>query len=87
MILLKGCTCTQALIFAEGFCWTQGTDVTMKDFGTFLALRRCKNWAQKIFSGKYLSEGLFSVFPQSTECLISPPHPELLSGGVGGQQL
>jgi len=26
-------------------------------------------------------------FSQSTECLISDPHPELFSGGVDGQQL
>ena len=59
----------------------------MKDFGTFLALRRCKNWAQKIFSGKYLCEGPFCHLPQSTECLIPALHPELLSWGVEGQQL
>ena len=26
-------------------------------------------------------------FPQSTECLVPDPHPELLSGDVEGQQL
>lgn len=32
----------------------------------------------------YLSKDLFSQFPQSTERLIPDLHPELPSGGVGG---
>ena len=69
--------------FMEDYCWSQRVDVTMKDFSAFLDMRRCKKWAHKIFS----SEDLFCQFSQSAECLTPDLHPELLSGGVQGQQL
>ena len=59
----------------------------MKDFIAFLDVRRCKNWARKISSWKYLFEDLFCQIFQSTEYLISDLHSELLLGGVEGQQL
>ena len=36
--------------FAEGFCWSPGAVVTMKDFSAFLDMRQCKNWSHKIGS-------------------------------------
>ena len=47
--------------FTEVCCWSHGgsyssqTSVFMKDFSVFLDMRRCKNWAHKIFSKKYLT--------------------------------
>ena len=59
-------------------------------FLCFLDVRRYKNWAYNTSFWKYLSEDLYSHFPNlplSTEYLISTLHPELLSGGVENQQL
>ena len=36
--------------FYGGYCWSQGADITMKDFSAFQDMRTCKNWADKIFS-------------------------------------
>ena len=41
-------TCTY--FSAKGFCWSQGTVVSMKDVSSFLDMRRCKNRAHKIGS-------------------------------------
>ena len=38
------------IFFAEGFCQSRGAVITMKNFGTFLDMRRYKNWAHKISS-------------------------------------
>ena len=46
----EGSTCNQACIFPEGFCWSQGTVIIMKDFSAFLDMQRYKNWAHKINS-------------------------------------
>ena len=32
-----------------------GADISMNDFSVFLDMKRCKNWAYKIFSWKYLT--------------------------------
>ena len=47
----------------------------MKDFSAFLDMRRCKNWAHKIDSWKYLSEELFCRFflEHRGPHLCSPP--------------
>ena len=71
--------------FAEGCSWSPGAYVTMKDFSAFLDRRRYKDWTQENFLK--ISEDLFYQFAQSTECLTPDLRPELLSGGVEGQQL
>ena len=49
VILVKGeYMQSSTYFFAEGFCQSQGTVVTMKDFSIFLDMRRYKNWAHKI---------------------------------------
>ena len=55
VLLVKGVHAIKHTSFAEGLCYSQGTDVTMKDFDAFLDMRRCKNWAPKIISRKCLS--------------------------------
>lgn len=62
----RGSTCNQAhIFFAEGFCWSWGAIITMKDFSAFLGMRKWKNWVHKISSWKNLSEDLFrQVFPE-----------------------
>ena len=47
----------------------------MKYFSAFLDMRRCKNWAHKICSWKYLSEELFCQFllKHRGPHLCSPP--------------
>ena len=52
---IKGGTCSQARVLAEACCCSQGTDVIIDDFSVFLDMERCKNWAHKIFSPKYLT--------------------------------
>ena len=42
MILLKGSAFNQTYVFVEGFCWSQGTDMTTNDFSAFQDIRRCK---------------------------------------------
>ena len=61
----------------------------MKDFSVFLDMRRYKNWARKNQLPKisYYLKVCPVSFSQSTECLISAVHPELLSGDVESQQL
>ena len=61
----------------------------MKDFSVFLDVRRYKNWARKNQLPKisYCLKVCPVSFSQSTECLISAVHPELLSGGVESQQV
>lgn len=39
----EGGMCSQAYISAEGPCWSQRADVSIKDFNAFLDLRSCKN--------------------------------------------
>ena len=58
------------------------------DFSAFVDRRRCKNWAHKISSQKYLTnlKTCPANFSPSTERLISA-HSELLSGDSEGQQL
>ena len=34
----------------EGYCQSWGADITMKDFSGFLDMRRCNDWAHKLFS-------------------------------------
>ena len=58
----------------------------MSDFNTVLSIRRCKNWAHKIF-WKYSLKPCSASFYRSTEGPIINLHPKLLSGGVEGQQL
>ena len=53
----------------------------MKGFIAFLGMKKCSNWAHKIFSCKYLSENLLCQFSQSTEGLTPDLHPELLPEG------
>ena len=54
--LVKGNTCNEARIFCSfllvsiRLLQSQGADITMKDFSAFLDMKRCKNWAHKIFS-------------------------------------
>ena len=57
----------------------------MKGFSAFLDMGRCKDWAHKINSWKYLSRDLFHQFSWSTKGRVL--HPELPSGRVKGQQL
>ena len=69
-------TCNWAhfiLFFSECFCWFQGAVITMKNFSAFLDMRRCKSWAHRISSWKYLSEDLsWQFFPeQSASFLLS----------------
>ena len=56
-------------------------DISMNDFGVFLDMRRCKNWAYKIFSWKYLTIQI-PILPISPEHRV--PHfwstPWALSG-------
>ena len=56
MIKVRG-RCLQHAHILQVCCWSpeghyqsQGVDITMKDFSVFLDMRRCKNWAHKIFS-------------------------------------
>ena len=51
LILVKGEEYMQSstyFFFAEGFCWSQGAGIIMKNVSAFLDLRRYKNWAHKI---------------------------------------
>ena len=84
---IKGGTCSQARVLAEACCCSQGTDVIIDDFSVFLDMERCKNWAHKIFSPKYLTiwRLVLLAFSQSTACLTPELHPELLSEGVEDQ--
>ena len=81
----RGGMCNQAHFFGSGLLLAWGADVTSNNFSAFLGVGRCKNWAYKIFSWKYLSEDLFSV-PQCTKYLIPHLHPEPPSGGDEGLQ-
>ena len=71
----RGSTCNQAhIFFAEGFCWSWGATITMKDFSAFLGMRKWKNWVHKISSWKNLSEDLFrQVFPEHRGSYFCPP--------------
>ena len=60
----------------------------MKGFSAFLDMSRCKNWAHKIGSWKYLTlwRSVVSVFPEHrVPHFCSPPWAS--SEGVGGQRL
>ena len=83
--LWRGCSCNQALILQKIFCWSRGTDVTIKGFRAFLDIRRCKDLDHEISFWKYPPKDLLHQFPWSTKCLIF--HPELPSGSVKGHQL
>ena len=89
VILVKGGgTCNHIFFLWKVSASHEEQTVTMKDFSAFLGERRCKNWAPKIFSWKYLTVKACSAhFAQSTEGLISVLHLELLSEGVEGQWL
>ena len=57
------------------------SDMTERLYFTSLDMRRCKDWAHKISSWKYLtSEDLFCQFSQRTEGLIPDLHPEFFAG-------
>ena len=47
--------CVQSHMLADAGCWSQGADVTINDFSAFPNMRKCKNWAHKFFSWKYLT--------------------------------
>ena len=81
----KWCSCNQALILQKVFCWSRGTNVTIKGVRAFLDMRRCKDWDHEISFWKYPPKDLFYQFPWSTKYLIF--HPELPSGHVKGQLL
>ena len=89
----KGRTCNQAHIFfffCRRFLPATRVVITRKDFSVFFFffnMRRDKNWAHKINLQKYLIVWRPASFSQSTECLISALHPELLSVGMENQQL
>ena len=72
----RGSTCNQAHIFAA-----------MKECGAFLDMKRCKNWAYKSISWKYVTiwRPVLPVF-WNTECFIPDLHPELPAGVVEDQQ-
>ena len=85
--------CNQAHIFPESclkpreaFCWSRETIISMKDFSTFLQMRRYKNWGYKILYPTIWRPDLL-VSPSPPAQSASFLHPELLSGGVEGQQL
>ena len=63
------------LLVLWSFCQSWETICTMKNFSTFLDMRRYKNWAHKISSWVYLSEDLSWQFSWSRECLISSLYP------------
>ena len=52
--------------FGRRWLPSRGADVTLHDFSAFLGMRRCKNWARKVFSWKYLTlwRPLLPVFPE-----------------------
>ena len=51
VILVKGAYMQSSpYFFTEGFFYSQGAVVTMKDFSVFLDMTRYKNWAHKIVS-------------------------------------
>ena len=66
------------LLVLWSFCQSWETICTMKNFSTFLDMRRYKNWAHKISSWVYLSEDLSWQFSWSRECLISSFNPQSL---------
>ena len=62
------------IFFTEGYCWSPGTDISLKNFSVFLDMRKYKNWARKISSWTYLSwRPVLPVAPraQSSPLLIS----------------
>ena len=74
----EGAVCSQSryfFFFAEGFCYSWGAIITMKDFSAFLDIRRYKNWVCKIGSWKNLSEDLsYQFFPEHGVLpFFSPP--------------
>ena len=86
--IMKGDTCSEARILAEGCCLSRGADVSVNDFSAFLDMRRYKNLdlknLLKIFNYLKICSASFS---QSTACLIPDLHPEFFSGCVEGQRL
>ena len=48
-------TWNQAHIFCKRFLLVTGSSCHMKNFNVFLDVRRCKNWAHRISSWKYLT--------------------------------
>ena len=55
VVLVKGEFIQSSTFFAEVFCQPWGADVTMRGFSALLDRRRCKEWAHKISSWKYLA--------------------------------
>ena len=54
-ILVKGSSVQSSACFTKGFRKSQGADVTVKGFSSFLDMRRCKDWDHEISSWKYLA--------------------------------
>ena len=77
---VKRAACSLAHIVAETCWYSPGADVTVNDFSAFLDMRRCKNWAHKTISWKYLSTGLFCQFFPKHRVPHSLSPPELLAG-------
>ena len=74
-------TCNQAHIFQFSASLMNTSlitrnSVTMKDFSTFLDMKRCKNWAHKISSWEYLTvwRPVLPIFPEHrVPHFCSPP--------------
>ena len=49
-ILVKGSSVQSSACFTKGFRKSQGADVTVKGFSSFLDMRRCKDWDHEISS-------------------------------------
>ena len=82
-----GGECNEAWTSVEHCCWSQRVAVFIKDFSASLSMKKHRKLGSKIFLLKILIwRPTLPIFPRP-QCLIFDPHPELLSGGVGGQQL
>ena len=72
--------CRKFLLVSWSFCWSWERVATIKDFSSFLDMRKYKDWAHKISFWEYLTIWR-SVLPGPT------PPPWTPSGSVEGQQL
>ena len=61
MTLVKGVKCSQAYILVEGFCQSQGADVSLSNFSAFLNLRRCKK-LENLLKNLTLGRPVLQVF-------------------------
>ena len=57
-------------ILVEGCYNLVGADILLNGFSAFLSMGRCKKLGSQNFLLKYLSEGQFCQFSESTKCLI-----------------